>query len=408
LSDLRGVARLAVDATLGLADVVEAMHGGIARPWALRAPPERTRGITGIVYGSIRLTTRLVGAGLDAALAVLPPATREDPPTSRRDAVVAALEGVVGDHLAATGNPLATPLHLRHDGRALELTPAGLAAALPAASGRVAVMVHGLCRSDRQWLRDGHDHGAALARDLGFTVVHVRYNSGLHVSINGHALAERLETALAAWPVPVDDLVIVGHSMGGLVARSACHYAALSGAAWPALLRRLVFLGTPHHGAPLERGGRWLHAAIGAAPYTRPLARLGGLRSAGITDLRHGSLLDEDWRGRNRFAGGGSPGAVPLPAGVACFAVGATLARRPEARHARLLGDGLVPLDSALGRHRDAGRSLALPVERQWVGCGMGHLDLLGRREVYETIRNWLGDGAAGAGAAGAPVDTAP
>ncbi len=362
-SDLRGVAQLARDATLGLTDLVEAMHGGIVRPLSglLGPPPQRTRGLTASVYRGIRWITRRVGGGVDAALAALEPVLAQPSVDSaaaaRRETVVAALNGVLGDHLAATANPLAMPMQLRRDGRELPLTAAALAAAIPDATGRVVVLIHGLCRSDRHWRRQGHDHGEALARDLGATAVYLRYNSGLHVSTNGRALAEVLATMVESWPVAVEELSIVAHSLGGLVARSACHHAELAGAAWPRRLRHLVFLGTPHHGAPLERGGQWLHAILGATPYARPLARLGSLRSAGITDLRHGNLLDEDWLGRDRFAREEDRRRpVPLPPGVVCCAVAATCReraglarraldrRRPGApRRARSVGTPIPP-----------------------------------------------------------------
>jgi hypothetical protein len=399
-AELRGLAQLARDATLGLTDLVEAMHGGIARPWTQlhRAPPARTRGITRLVYRSIRWTTRLTAGGVDAALAALGPVLGPAPrpalaghPSAGRESFVAALNGVLGDHLAETGNPLAIPLQLRHAGRALPLAAHLLAAAVPAASPRVIVMIHGLCHNDLAWRRREHDHGAALGRDLGRTVLHVRYNSGRHVSTTGRELAELLEAVLALWPVPVEELAMVTHSMGGLVARSACHYAALAGAEWPRLLRHLVFLGTPHHGAPLERGGQWLHRAIGVVPYARPLARLGSIRSAGITDLRHGNLLDVDWQGRDRFADARDRRQpVPLPA-TSCCAVAGTRSPRPGPFHDRLVGDGLVPLDSALGRHRDPARSLPIPADRQWVAHDTGHLGLLDSRGVYLRIRAWLG-----------------
>ncbi|UUZ51461.1 GPI inositol-deacylase [Massilia sp. B-10] len=97
------------------------------------------------------------------------------------------------------------------------------------------------------------------------------------------------------WPVAVDELLIVAHSMGGLVARSACHAAQEEGHSWPGLLRKMAFLGTPHHGAPLERGGNWVHLVTDLSAYSAPFSRLAKIRSAGITDLRHGSVLDEDW-----------------------------------------------------------------------------------------------------------------
>ncbi len=370
-SDLRGYARLAKDATVGLTDLVEAMHASIARPAG-------TRGITGLVYRSVRGVTRLVGGGVDALLALLQPALKGRESSPERDAVHAALNGVLGDYLAASGNPLAIPMALRRNG--LPFTPSPR-------RRRLVVLVHGLCMGDRQWHRNGHDHGAALARDLGCEVAYLRYNTGLHVSTNGRAFAALLEKLVAG--SRVRELVIVAHSMGGLVARSACHYGAQSGHAWPGMLSRAVFLGTPHHGAPLERGGNWVDIALGAMPYASPFARLGNVRSAGITDLRHGNLLDEDWHGRDRFARTrDSRTHLPLPVGTRCYAVGATI----DGLKGRLLGDGLVPLDSALGRHKAAARCLAFPKNRQWVARGVSHLGLLDSPAVYGRLRKWLAD----------------
>ena len=393
-ADLRGAARIATDATAGLTNLVEAMHERIARVPGLGAPaPDgRTRGITGLVYKTIRGATRLVGGSIDALLGLLGPALSPADPSPEREAIVAALNGVLGDYLAATANPLAIPMTFRRDGRTLEPQTAALAARLPDANGRLLVLLHGLCMNDLQWSRAGHDHGAALARELGFTPVYLHYNSGLHVSINGREFARRLEALTAQWPHAVERLVLLGHSMGGLVARSALHDAAQVGLRWPERLTDLVFLGTPHHGAPLERAGHWVDTVLGATPYAAPFARLGKLRSAGITDLRYGNLLDEDWVGRDRFARGTDRRQhVPLPEGVRCFAAAATTGQADGDLKDRLLGDGLVPLGSALGRHADPARTLAFAADRQWIGYGMNHLGLLQRAEVAVQLRRWLG-----------------
>jgi hypothetical protein len=169
--------------------------------------------------------------------------------------------------------------------------------------------------------------------------------------------------------------------MGGLVARSAIHQARAgqpAPAAWPAQLTDLVCLGSPHQGAPLERAGHGVEQLLAALPYAAPLARLGRLRSAGITDLRHGQLLSPP-----------QP-SVPLPEGVRCSAIAARLGSTDRPLRGQLLGDGLVPLDSALGRHADPRRSLAFAADRQWVAYGMNHLDLLDRAEVYEQLKKWL------------------
>jgi pimeloyl-ACP methyl ester carboxylesterase len=237
----------------------------------------------------------------------------------------------------------------------------------------------------------GHDHGAALARDLGFTPVYLNYNSGLHVSTNGRAFAELLERLVAGWPVPVDELVILAHSMGGLVSRSACHAAERAGHAWRRKLRKLVCLGSPHHGAPLERGGHWVDLLLGVSRYSAPLASLGMVRSAGVTDLRFGNVLDEHWEGRDRFAhAGDSRSRLELPAGVRCYAIAATKTLHDAG--GKLAGDGLVPVESALGRHQKPELTLRFPRTHQWIGFGMGHLDLLNRAEVYERIRTWVSD----------------
>lgn len=398
-SDLRGAARLATDATAGLTDLVEAMHERIARlPGQPPSRPNgRTGGITGLVYKTIRGVTRVVGGSIESLLGLLAPALAADDPVPEREALLAALNGVLGDYLAATANPLATAMALRREGRALPLEAAALASRLPDASGRVLVLIHGLCMNDLQWTREGHDHGTALGQALGYTPLYLHYNSGLHVSINGHALAQQLEHLLDQWPQPVERLALLGHSMGGLLARSAVHYALQAGHRWPARLTDMLFLGTPHHGAPLERAGNWMDIVLGATPYAAPFARLGKVRSAGITDLRHGNLLDEDWVGRDRFARRADRRQhVPLPRGVRCCAVAASIGQQSGDLKERLLGDGLVPLDSALGRHPDPARCLDFPDERQWVGYGINHLDLLRHPEVCAQLVRWLAPGNPG------------
>jgi len=371
-------------------DLVEAMHRTIgAGPATLGRPLEGpTRLVTSMLYGSIRGVTRLVGAGIDLALAPLAPLLGEGAPGPERETLLAVLNGVLGDYLSATGSPLAIPMQLRQGGHPLPLERKALRAALPQAGGKLLVLVHGSCLNDRQWLRMGHDHGAALARDLGYTPVYLHYNSGLHVSTNGHALAALLEQLVAAWPARLDELAIVGHSLGGLVARSACHSGEVAHHRWRRKLRKLVCLGSPHHGARLERGGNLVDLLLGASRYSAPLARLGKIRSAGVTDMRFGNVLDEHWHGRDRFARTVDPREqLKLPDGVECYAIAATTATRAGRK---LPGDGLVSVDSALGRHPKPQLTLAFPEAHQWIGFGMGHLDLLNRPEVYATIRRWL------------------
>jgi hypothetical protein len=360
--DLRGAARLATDATAGLVDLVEAMHERIARiPGLGGALDGRTTGITGLVYKTVRGVTRVVGGSVDALLGLITPALREGESGPAREAVVAALNGVLGDHLEATHNPLATPMALRHQGQALTLERAALHLQMPAAGPHLLVLVHGLCMNDLQWRRQGHDHGELLARERGCTPVYLHYNTGRAIASNGEEFSRLMQRLVDAWPMPLQSVTLLTHSMGGLVARSALHQAA--GMAWPRQVRDLVFLGTPHQGAPLERAGHWIDILLGATPYAAPLARLGRVRSAGITDLRHG--LD-----------------LPLPPQLRAWAVAGTLAEAPHRVKDELLGDGLVPLASALGA--------GIVAERQFIARDTHHMALLDSPAVAAQLLAWL------------------
>jgi len=392
-ADLRGINRLTIAGIAGIVDLVEAMHQQIASvPGSLARPSRnRTSGITRLVYRSIHGVIGLVGHGLDRLLAGFEPLLGEGSKWRGRETLLAALNGVLGDYLTASNNPLAISMHLRRQGVPLPAERELLAESIPQAGGRLLVLLHGLCMNDLLWKRKGHDHGVELARDLGYTPVYLHYNSGLHISTNGQEFARQLEALVQQWPVPVTELVLIGHSMGGLVARSACHYGGLAKHEWRRRLSKVVFIGTPHHGAPLERGGHWVDVLLGATAYSAPLARLGKIRSAGITDLRFGTLLDDDWIGRDRFARDKDRRArVPLPEDVACFAIAGSTARKAGNRSDRRIGDGIVPLASALGRHANPALSLRFDDARTWVAHGTNHLDLLSRRAVYARIKDWL------------------
>ena len=363
------------------------MHHTVTRtPGILGASPQgRTGGVTGLVYRSVRGVTRLVSGGVDALLSVLEPLIAQKRSSQQREAVLASLNGVLGDYLAARQSARHS-MRLRANGTVLETSRTDLAAAFPAQGRKLLVMVHGLCMNDLQWSRDNQDHGAALARDLGYSTVYLHYNSGMHISTNGREFASLMEALVREWPHPIETLTIVGHSMGGLMARSACHYAIVADHVWLDRLDHLLFLGTPHFGAPLERAGARVDYMLGISPYSAPFARLGKVRSAGIKDLYHADLRDEDW-GMNATT---QRAPLPLPQGVRCYAVAATRSKRPVRSGARIGGDGLVPVDSALGRHRDVRMDLGLPDDHRWIGYDMGHFELLSRAEVYERIKGWL------------------
>jgi len=405
-SDLRAAALLATQATHAITTLTEGVHQSVWR--TLGAPSgdttAQTRGLTGLIYQSIQGVTRLVGQGVTSALTRLEPllqrleGTADESP--ERIAFVAALNGVMGDRLQASANPLALPMTLRiqelsaQSSKALQVDlPLNLQ--VPDARPKLLLVIHGLCMNDLQWTTQhgsaSINHASALAQARGYTPVYLRYNTGLHVSQNGHALALQLEQLVQNWPVPLSELSVLVHSMGGLVTRSALHYACLDGLQWPTRLRNIVFLGTPHHGAPLERAGNWVDVILGSTPYSRPFAKLGQLRSAGVTDLRYGHVLDVDWQGHDRFRRKpDSRQALPLPQQVACFTVAATLAGQRSKLADRLVGDGLVPLHSALGDHDDPARQLLFAPEHQRIVYRTHHMQLLGNPAVTQQLLDWL------------------
>jgi pimeloyl-ACP methyl ester carboxylesterase len=391
-SDLRGVSQLVVAAVAGVTNIVEEMHRNIARisPIIGPAPTGRARGISGLVYRSVRGVTQVVGFGLNTALAPLTPLLIHHAPSPRREALLAALNGVLGDYLVASRNPLAISMSLRQQGRPLELVQPMLATRFAPAGGKLLVLVHGLCMNDLEWQREGHDHGISLAQDLGYIPLYLHYNSGQHISTNGREFAALMERLVEEWPVPVSEVVMIGHSMGGLVARSACYYAKQANHAWLRHLKQLICLGTPHHGAPLERAGNWVNMIVGISPYTAPFTRLGKIRSAGVKDLRYGNILDEDWERRGSEHPQDLRQPAPLPEGVQCFVIAAT--SQPSAGHPgwHLPGDGLVPVESALGQHENTALTLPIPASRREIFYGLNHFDLLSSREVYGQIHRWL------------------
>ena len=389
-TDLRGIGNLTVDAIAGITDIVESLHQTIAGFAGMLSAGnrQRTKGITGLAYRNVRTVSQGVGNGLDAVLDRLSTRIGQHPSHHAREAMLAALNGVIGDHLAERRNPLAIAMQFRRDGQ--PLTRQALSEMIRQSGAKLAIMVHGSCMNDLQWQRNGHDHGATLAKDIGLTPLYVHYNTGRHISQNGRALSDLFEE-LIEWSPEPPELFIVAHSMGGLVCRSACHCATTAGRKWLLHLRKIVFLGTPHHGAMLEKGGNIVTRIMEISPYSAPFARLGKIRSAGITDMRYGNVSDADWQGIDRFDGSGDARTfMPLPEGVDCYTIAATAAKTPDKLRDGLIGDGLVTVDSALGRHQNPDYTLQFPHSHQWIARSMGHMALLHDPAVYGTIRKWL------------------
>ncbi len=349
--------------------------------------------ISGAVYSALRGSARALGSAAERALRATGTAGREISAAPGGAALVGAINGLIGDQLERQASELHQPMAIRVGGRVVAPERGALAEAFPATSARIVVFLHGLMETEFAWSlgerRSGHTYGSRLSRDLGCTPVYVRYNTGRHVSENGRELSELLEEVVAAWPVEVDEVALVGHSMGGLVARSACYQAKQGDAEWVERVRHVVSLGTPHMGAPLAQGVHYAAAAFHALPETRALGALLRRRSAGIRDLRQGSLVDQDWRGRDPDAlRAAACQEVPLLDGATHCFVTATLTRAERHPVARLLGDTLVLVPSASGRSR----TRRIPFDSEYgahVG-GTNHLALLNHPRVYERLRAWL------------------
>jgi pimeloyl-ACP methyl ester carboxylesterase len=379
--ELSALTRLAIGELGSAVGGIGRVHRAVAdRAFAASGPvgaPARAAhdAIARRVYGGLRngaWAAGLVGARLAAGRGPI----SESP---RGAAILAAVSGLIGDTLEREQSALHAPMSFRAAGR--PVAPGEL----PGVTPRVVVFLHGLMETEFSWGAD--PYGERLHRDLGVTPVDVRYNSGRHISDNGASLDELMQELIEAWPV--EEIALIGHSMGGLVARSACHQATQRGADWVQHVRHVVSLGTPHMGAPLEQSVHHLSAALHALPETRPLAAFFRRRSGGIRDLRQGSLVDSDWRDRDPDAlRAQACEEVPLLEGATHCFVSATITRDENHPVGRVLGDFLVLTGSASGRSRS--RRLAFREEDGLHVGGATHFALLRHPRVYEQLKTWL------------------
>jgi len=297
---------------------------------------------------------------------------------SKLEASIAILNGAIGDYLARTGNGLATETTFFQaiGGAPLRREPGLLARATPAPSRRIVLLLHGLMCTESVWRMPGGDYGSLLARDLGLRPIYVRYNTGLPIAESGASFARTLELFIEGCAARPEEIVLIGHSMGGLVARSACHVARIEGQRWLPLVRRAIYLGTPHLGTPLERVGRVVARLLRAVPdpYTRLAAEIGDLRSEGIKDLGEG--LRE------------ARHPVPLLPEIEHFLVAASLS---DPWLARLFGDALVPVSSATNGLVAPG-SGGVQRGNLKVLEGLHHMAIARDPAVYTLIREWCAE----------------
>jgi pimeloyl-ACP methyl ester carboxylesterase len=406
--EIKAAGKLAGDAVshpAGLVrDVHRAVSGRVFGILGLIGTPTRVGhdAISTAVYRSVHYAIGALPRGGGAALAQLAPPDAASLAESTGGSLgLGALNGALGDNLAQSHNDLAIDLTVRH--RGLDLTPdrASIERHVPAATGKLAVFLHGLCETDAAWHllplsgREAgrRSYGSRLRDERGYTPLYVRYNTGLHVSDNGSRLSDVLEELVAAWPTEVDEIVLVGHSMGGLVARSACAYGEAADHVWTDRVRHVFCLGSPHLGAPLEKAANLAGWALGRLPETQPFAQLVNARSAGIKDLRFGSCVEEDWRDcdPDEFLTDRCR-EVPFLASASYYFVGATVTRKADSPLGRLVGDLLVQFPSASGRSRR--RRIPFELDNGLHLGGVNHIQLLNHPAVYQQIEAWMQRGA--------------
>jgi pimeloyl-ACP methyl ester carboxylesterase len=411
--EVRGLKDLLVSALHGGTTTVEEMHITIARrPFQLLESIPLTRlpacaartlhdGIAGWVYSGVRGIAKLAGGA--AGLALLPleqgASAEGGPAPAAWELMIGAVNGFVGDRLERDRNPLRMQMEFRHEGRPLALDTEILRRTYPSASRRIVVFVHGLAGNELVWRFFSREHhgndettyGSLLEQDLGYTPLFLRYNSGLHISDNGDLLAERLGELVGAWPCGVEEIVLVGHSMGGLVARSSCHHAKQRSDGWVDAVRHIFCLGTPHLGAPLEKLGNVAGWALSGFDVTRPMGKIVNGRSVGIKDLRFGYLVEEDWRGTDADALlENNRHNIPFLDSATHYFVAATVTKSPSHPLGFVIGDTLVRFPSASGGTAPHARRIPFKAEHGYHLGRMTHLRLLNDPAVYDQIRFWL------------------
>lgn len=378
IADWRGLGYLIDLTTERVTTPVEGIHRAILDRWFRMAGPNidparrMADGATASIYQSIRLggtalgTAVSAGAGLAGRYRKLRPLWETD----KGRYVQSIFNGVWGDRFDEDSTSFSIELGLRDpDGNPVSTTVDALNSAFPEPKGRLVVMVHGFAETEKYWR---HGELSSLTRQLeadGFSVLLLRYNTGRTIAANGSDLANLLDELRLAWPVPVTDIALVGHSMGGLVARSAVVAANDSGLRWAELSNNVVAIAAPHSGTPIEKAVAALSSSMGIARESRPLKTFLDQRSAGIQDLRYGIDASSDSLGSSKYR-----------------VVAGAITTAPTNPTGRAFGDLVVRVKSATG----SGRRRKVPSTGVLVVGGRNHADLAHDPEVVSQIRTWL------------------
>ncbi len=304
------------------------------------------------------------------------------------------LNGVVGDTLEEKASSLARKMQFYKGGRPVNLTREDITKAYPKPTSKICILVHGLVSDELMWNfpSSKDNYGNLLQKELGYTPFYLRYNSGLHISENGKNLSTLIHTLFKNYPTSIKELVLIGHSMGGLVIRSACYYGDKQNVTWIYKIRKVFFLGSPHLGAPLEKFGNVVTNVLDKIPNTfvKITKNVINLRSAGIKDLRYGYLIDEDWKGKDPDTLlKNSKNLVPLLEGVSYYIISGTVTDDPESIFSVWFGDAMVRKPSVLGKDKSGIHTLPIPEENHKEFAGIDHIKLMHEPKVYEQIKDW-------------------
>ena len=335
--------------------------------------------ITHGVYASVRQGS---GAALGAAAVAEGWLVKADAPLSGAQRKGrSALNGVFGDALAQAGNALAVRMSLHRHGHEVELNREALDSLRP----RLVVFLHGLACDENSWNVQAENQTSSYASMLerefsggdahqgsAISTISLRYNTGMAVDDSAAAFSSLMERLVQLAPARLRELTLVGHSMGGLVARRACAMATEAEASWQRRVGSVICLGTPNQGSGWEKLGHLAATALSVSSVTQPLARLANTRSQGIQDLRSGLLH------KPRVESGREP-PLRLVTGSLSSDTSSAWGKLAGA----VLGDGLVAQTSA------ADDGLSGNVERLHLP-GVGHMALLHHPLVYAALRGWL------------------
>lgn len=258
---------------------------------------------------------------------------------------------------------------------------------------KICILIHGLTNNEIIWtFPDESDYGTLLQQDLEYTPFYLRYNTGLHISDNGKAFANTMEQLHENYPIEIEEITIIAHSMGGLITHSACYYAQLKQNSWTQKLKNIFLLATPHFGSFLEKFANVTTNILEKVPNwpTRMVGKILNLRSAGIKDLRFGYLTEDEWNSEDPdklLKNNKKP--ISILEGVNYYVISGRLTKEEKHWLSYLFGDILVSKRSATARSKNT-KEFNFPVENHFEFAKTFHFELNTRIEVYEKMKEWI------------------